>query len=121
MTWLLVALAGGFGAVTRFLVDRQLAARVRVGIPLGTLAINVTGSFGLALVTGWWMFHGGDPTLRAAIGTGFLGGYTTFSTASVEGARLVLDGRGWATIFHAGGMVLAGVVAAFLGLWLASV
>ena len=52
--------------------------------------------------------------------TGFLGGYTTFSTASVEGARLLRAGRPWSALLHAGGMLLAGVLAAALGLWLAA-
>ena len=117
MIGLLAALAGGFGAVARFLIDRAVAARVRVGLPLGTIVINVTGSFLLGLVVGW--LGGADP-LRLVLGTGFLGGYTTFSTASVEGIRLALSGRGWASLLHAGGMLLAGLLAAFLGLWLAT-
>ena len=117
---LLTALAGGFGAVVRFLVDRQIAARFRVGMPLGTVLINVTGSLLLGVIAGWWMRQGGDPSLRAVLGTGFLGGYTTFSTASVEAARLVLDGRGWTTLVHAGGMLVLSLLAALLGVFLGS-
>ena len=112
---LLIALAGGLGAVVRFLIDRQVAARVRVGLPLGTVLINFTGSFLLGAVTGWWMFRAGDPGLRAVLGTGFLGGYTTFSTASVEAARLALDGRGWTTLVHSLGMLVVSLLAALLG------
>ncbi|HOC12392.1 MAG TPA: CrcB family protein [Propionicimonas sp.] len=117
---LLTALAGGLGAVVRFLVDRQIAARLRVGMPLGTVLINVTGSLLLGVITGWWMSHSGDPGLRAVLGTGFLGGYTTFSTASVEAARLALDGRGWTTLVHAGGMLVLSLLTALLGVYLGS-
>lgn len=115
-----VALAGGVGAATRFLVDAEVARRNRGRMPLGTLAINITGSFLLSVVTGWWMFRGGSSDLKLILGTGFLGGYTTFSTASVEGARLARAGRSWGVLIHAGGMAVASIAAAGLGLWLMS-
>ena len=121
MIGLLVAVAGGTGAVVRFLVDTWVGHRSQGSpVPLGTMAINVTGSFLLGLVTGWWMFGAGDPGWKLVLGTGFLGGYTTFSTASVEVARLTRAGRGWTVLAHAGGMLLLSVAAAGLGLWLAS-
>lgn len=117
----LVALAGGLGAVVRFLVDAAVARRAQpTGFPLGTVVVNVTGSLLLGLVTGWWSFHTGDPDVRAVVGTGFLGGYTTFSTACVEASRLARAGRSWAVLLHAGGTLLAGVLAAGLGFWLGS-
>jgi len=113
----LVALAGGLGAVTRFVVDAFVAHRApRVGIPVGTIVINVTGSFLLAWITGWWAFHTGDPGLRLVLGTGFLGGYTTFSTASVEAARLLRAGEGVRAAVQAGGMLVLSVAASWLGL-----
>ena len=120
MIGLLVALAGGLGAVTRFLADTWIGHRSTGSpVPLGTLAINVTGSFLLGLLTGWWMFRTGDPGWKLVVGTGFLGGYTTFSTASVEAARLTRAGRGWTVLVHAGGMLLLSVAGAGLGLALA--
>ena len=84
MIGLLVALAGGLGAVVRFLVDAAVGGRARrFGMPLGTVVVNVTGSFLLGLLTGWWATHTADPGVRLVLGTGFLGGYTTISTASV--------------------------------------
>ncbi len=117
MTPLWIALAGGLGAVTRYVVDTAVARRNRTGFPLGTVVINVTGSFLLGLLTGW-LLTGALGPWGAIVGTGFLGGYTTFSTASVEGARLLRAGRGWSVLLHAGAMLLAGLLAAALGLWL---
>ena len=115
MIGFLVALAGGLGAVARFLVDGVVdSLSRRATIPMGTVVINVSGSFLLGLVTGWWA----DPGLRLVLGTGFVGGYTTFSTASVEAARLAMSGRGWAAVAQAAGMVVLSVNAAALGLWL---
>lgn len=91
MTLLLLALAGGTGAATRFVADALVARHNPFRVPLGTVVINVTGSFLLGLLTGLFAVSSADSTgaaLKAVIGTGFCGGYTTFSTASVEAARL---------------------------------
>ena len=116
MTWLLLALAGGLGAWTRFRVDGLVRRHWRGSVPVGTLVINVTGSFLLGLVTGWFLHHGDPYSLKAITGTGFLGGYTTFSTASVEIVNLTRAGQYRAAIFLGVGMVLAGLAAAAAGL-----
>lgn len=118
MTPLLIALGGGLGACARFLLD-SLISKLRAPLPLGTLVINVTGSFLLGLLTGW-MLAGGASEAVSVAGTGFLGGYTTFSTASVEGARLARAGRTWSLLLHAAGMALVSISAAGLGVWLAA-
>jgi len=119
MIGLLVALAGGFGAVIRFIVDAQFGHWAPRGrLLLGTVVINVTGSFALGLVVGVWTFHGGDPAIRQMIGTGFLGGYTTFSTAAVEAVRLGRAQRWLAFAVHTAGMLVLSVAGAALGFWL---
>lgn len=117
MIAVLVALAGGLGAMARFSLDSWISTRWRAPIPVGTVVINVTGSLVLGLVTGWALRTANSEVL-AIVGTGFLGGYTTFSTASVEAARLVRGGRGLAAVLHALVMVLLGLASAFLGLWI---
>jgi CrcB protein len=118
---LLLAVAGGTGAVARFLVDAAVARRSSFRVPLGTLLINVSGSLLLGLVTG--LAVGADPASRSAsvktvLGTGFCGGYTTFSTASVETVRLWLaEGVGTGAWYAAATLVLS-VAAATLGLLL---
>jgi CrcB protein len=111
---LAVALAGGLGAATRFVVDGLLRARSRTAVPVGTMVVNLTGAFALGVLTGW--LAGGLPsTLLTVAGTGYLGGYTTFSTASVETARL-LEGHQWgAALVNAVGMLVAAVLLAALG------
>jgi CrcB protein len=116
MTPLLVALAGGMGAWCRFRLDGLVRRVVRRPVPLGTLVINVSGSLALGLLTGWLLRHGGPDDVRAIVGTGFLGGYTTFSTAAVEVGTLVREGR-WSQAGLLGlGMVGLGLAAAAVGL-----
>lgn len=119
MTPLVIALAGGLGAAARFVVDGVAARRNPFRFPLGTLVVNVTGSLLLGLLTGAVIAYGGAEELQLILGTGFLGGYTTFSTASVEAVRLAVGARALALSFaHAAGMLVLSLAAAGLGLWL---
>lgn len=85
---LAVGLAGGVGAAMRYLVDNAVPEKLRRRYPWGILLVNLTGSFALGGVAG---AVSGD--WAVILGAGLLGGYTTFSTASVDTARLLLDGR----------------------------
>jgi CrcB protein len=115
---LAVAVAGGLGAVARLVLDGALRSLFRINYPFGTTVINVTGSFLLGLVTGLALVHGLPPEWRAILGTGFLGGYTTFSTASYETVRLAQQRRYRAALFNGVGMLILALGAAGLGLWL---
>ena len=111
-----IALAGGLGAGTRFVVDSWVRPRVSPAFPWSTHLINASGSLLLGLIVG---LCAGD-SWHAIAGTGFLGGYTTFSTASVETAHLALDGRRRAAFANAAVMLLVSVAAAALGFALGS-
>ncbi|AAT88160.1 chromosome condensation protein CrcB [Leifsonia xyli subsp. xyli] len=115
---LAVAIAGGLGAVARLVLDGVLRSRAPVSFPLGTTAINVTGSFVLGLVTALALGHGLPPEWRAILGTGFIGGYTTFSTASYEAVRLAQQRQYRAALLTGVGMMFLALGAAGLGLWL---
>lgn len=119
MIGILVAVFGGVGAALRFVVDSWVATRLRATLPMGTVVVNVTGSLLLGLLTGWAMRHGGGGDVAVVLGTGLLGGYTTFSTASVEAVRLARGGRGVGALLHAALMIVLSVAAATSGLWLA--
>ena len=80
----LLALAGGVGAACRLVLDGVIRSRTSGALPWGTILINVTGSFLLGVLTGLAGHHLLPSDLQAVLGTGFLGGYTTFSTAIAE-------------------------------------
>lgn len=120
LTILLLGLAGGLGAGTRFVVDGLVRSRLRTALPVGTIAINITGSFLLGLVAGAVIVHAAPVELQAIAGTGFLGGYTTFSTASFETVRLIQSRRTGLALLNSVGTAAAAVGAAASGLALAS-
>ncbi|MBC7631785.1 CrcB family protein [Aeromicrobium sp.] len=111
MIALWLSLAGGLGAGARYSLDAWMRPRVSSRFPWSTHLINVSGSLLLGLLVGL----GASDTWHTVAGTGFLGGYTTFSTASVETAHLALDRRLGAAAASAIGMLVLSVGAAALG------
>lgn len=85
MLYLAVAIAGGIGALLRFLVVRFVNAELGTSFPYGTLAVNVLGSFVMGFLA-WMLLHkwSVDVVLRNAMLVGLLGGFTTFSSFSID-------------------------------------
>jgi CrcB protein len=109
---LVVAVAGGLGAVLRALVIHHVARRRADPLPLGTMVVNASGSLLLGFLTGLSMYHGFGPHDLDVAGIGLCGGYTTWSTASWETLHLLRDGhRSEALIYTFGGLVLCLAVA----------
>ncbi len=121
MTTLWVALAGGGGAAARFLVDGAITSRRALRFPWATVLINVLGSLLLGFLTGLVLFRGAPSGLLTIAGVGFCGGFTTFSTASVETVRLFEARRYAAALGNLGGTLVITLAVAALGMWLASV
>lgn len=120
LTFLLLSLAGGVGAAARLVVDGLIRGKFGSSFPFGTLIINVTGSFLLGVITGMTMSHLVSSDLRLILGTGLMGGYTTFSTASFETVRLIQSRRYRAALVNGLGMLVACVAVAGFGLWIGS-
>ena len=115
MSLLLVIAGAAVGAPLRYLCDRAVQARHDTVFPWGTFAVNVLGSLILGLITGAVSAGGASPQVQLAVGTGFCGALTTYSTFSYETLRLLEDD---ARLFAAANIVasmVAGVGAAFLG------
>jgi len=111
-----VVAAGGLGAVARYLVDGWVQDRVETVLPLGTWVVNVTGSFLLGALAGLVIAHGLSPDVKLVAGTGFLGGYTTFSTFAFETVGLAEDGARTFAVVNVAASVAAGLLAATVGL-----
>ena len=89
MTYLLVFLGGGIGAVLRHGVNVGFARHFGTGFPFHTLFENVSGSLVMGLLVGYFAFRGGvSQGVRLFLTTGILGGYTTFSAFSLDAVLL---------------------------------
>jgi CrcB protein len=113
----LLAISAGSvgGTAARYGIGR--AVHVAPGsFPWGTFAINVTGSFVLGAFLAWLLVRRpADRYLRPFVAIGFLGGYTTFSTAMVESAVLVKDGHAAMATGYVAASLVAGLVAVAAG------
>jgi CrcB protein len=114
LTWIGVGLLGGAGALARFLLDGAVARRTPAWFPFGILAVNVSGSVLLGLLTG--LALRGDALLLA--GGALLGSYTTFSTWMRDSHGLAVDERRRALAVNLLGSLALGLAGVALGRWL---
>jgi CrcB protein len=114
MAYLIVFLGGGLGAALRHGINLASARAFGTGFPYGTLLINITGSLVMGLAAAYFAFKGdASQHWRLFLTTGILGGYTTFSTFSLDAALLYERGElGPAAIY-----VLASVALSIAGLF----
>lgn len=111
MTLALVMLGAALGAPSRWLLDRFVQTRYDSVFPWGTFVINVLGSLTLGIVFG----AASSNALVALLGTGFCGGFTTFSTFGFESVRLIEEGSGSVALLNIGASLAVGLAAAFGG------
>ncbi len=115
MTGLLaVAVGGALGASLRFGSGLLILRLAGGAYPLGTLFVNVVGSFLMGLAAGHFVLKGGSDELRLFVMTGLLGGFTTFSAFSLESLMLWQRGEGGVAVLYVAGQValcLAAIIA----------
>ena len=120
MKYLLVIVGGGAGSLLRYVASAAIMARYGRNFPLGTLVINVTGSFIIGfLMTLFTQRYVAYDNLRLLLVVGFLGGYTTFSSFEWETYSAVRGGAFWIGAANVAGSVFFGYVAVWLGALLA--
>ncbi|MFB7187250.1 fluoride efflux transporter CrcB [Streptomyces sp. NPDC056178] len=119
MNWLLVIVGAAVGAPLRYLTDRAVQSRHDTVFPWGTLAVNVSGSLVLGLLTGAATAGAATSHLQLLLGTGLCGALTTYSTFSYETLRLAEDGARFYAAANILASVVAGLGAAFAGVSLA--
>jgi len=109
-----VALGGALGAVGRYLVG--LSLKTASGFPCATMSVNILGSLLMGLVIGWLSRqNGGSDALRLFVAVGILGGFTTFSTFSMDLFTLLERRDIAATMLYLGGSLLGGLLAFIIG------
>lgn len=113
-----IGLAGSLGAVARYLVTRFITTHSRTQFPLGTLFINVLGAFLIGLLFALTTQKVMTPLQQSILATGFLGGFTTFSTMSWEGTQLTRIGNIGQSMLYLGGSFALGLGAVMLGILL---
>lgn len=117
ITYLWIALGGAIGSVARYGCSSLAARWIGETFPWGTLIVNVTGSFVIGFFVGLTAPDGRlmvSPNIRQFVTVGICGGFTTFSSFSVQTLNLVRDGD----LLEAGGNVLASVIGCLVSVWL---
>jgi fluoride exporter len=121
LTILYIALGGVAGTLSRYGLEGWIQSRTATGFPVGTLAVNLSGSlllgFILRLATGAAVI---SPDLRAGLTIGFCGAFTTMSTFSYESVALLADGDYVRAAIYMTATILGCVIAVLLGTALAS-
>jgi CrcB protein len=119
--FLLVFIGGGLGSVARHGVNVSTARAFSGTFPLATFIVNVVGSFVMGLLAAWFAFRAdmaGSQHLRLLLTTGFLGGFTTFSTFSLDAAFLIERDAYVTALAYVAMSVALGILGLFAGLWL---
>ena len=118
--YLLILLGGGVGSVLRYSLGVAVTQQISSRFPLGTFLINVSGSFLIGLLMGWFTYRPTVPVhWRLLLVTGFLGGFTTFSSFEWETYLATKSGFGWIGFVYAASSVIFGYGAVWLGAFLA--
>lgn len=112
----LVMLGGALGAAGRFWIGEALLRKLGSGIPWGTLAVNLAGSFAAGFVAIWLEGRGGSAIYwRALVLVGLLGGLTTYSTLMVETMLMARAQRDAAVLGYMLATLLGGVLLVWAG------
>lgn len=117
--YLIVFVGAGLGGTVRHALNTAVPKALGGGFPWATPIINVTGSAAMGFLIGWLTFKAGaswSQHLRLFVATGMLGGYTTFSTFSLETVMLIERGAYIAALGYVLGSVLFGVLGLYAAL-----
>jgi len=117
--FLYVAFGGALGASARYGFGLWAERMAGASFPYGTLGVNILGSFFMGLLAAWLtMKSGGSETMRLLLGVGILGGFTTFSSFSLDAMNLLRDKGAGAFLIYIAASVGLSLLAIAAGLWL---
>jgi len=117
----LVSLGGFCGAISRYYVSRGFSKRFPSSPPYGTLAVNLLGSFVLGCLLGGSNLSGeGQAALYNALGIGFCGAFTTYSTFAFETMQMLIEKRFSQFLLYIGTTYVIGIACVFAGYYAAA-
>lgn len=117
---LLVGLGGGLGSIARYLCQRWFAFNYVHSFPWATFAVNITGCFLIGLFWGLsFKSYESNEAWKLFLMTGICGGFTTFSAFTLEGIGLIKEQKMGFFLLYAAGSVVLGLLATYLGMWIA--
>lgn len=118
-SFLIVAIGSFFGGGSRYLVSQTMTKYISVPFPFGTLTVNILGSFIIGLIFGLSLKTDLISTeLKLLLATGFCGGFTTFSSFSLDTYGLLRDGEFFYAFSYISITILIGFFATFVGIQL---
>lgn len=121
LTRILLVGAGGFlGSIARYVTVKTIDVRFNQTFPYGTFTVNVLGCFLIGLVMGLTGRQSANgENLRALLGAGFCGGFTTFSAFAFENHNLLAERLAFTASVYVAGSLVVGILGVFAGLWCA--
>ena len=115
--FLIVFIGGGLGSMLRHAMNQAGGALLGPDFPYSTMFVNISGSLAMGLIAGWFAFRGGGgQTWPLFLTTGILGGFTTFSTFSLDVAVMWERGQAVRTAIYVLGSFIPAIICVFLGL-----
>jgi CrcB protein len=112
-TILAVGAGGAVGSILRYVMTAGVQRVTGTSFPTGTVVVNVLGSFAIGLLYVWLVERGANPALRALLMVGLLGGFTTFSSFSLETVNLMMQasyGRAALNVLLSVGLCIGGTM-----------
>lgn len=119
MQWAWIAMGGALGSVLRFILQGRIQEAYPGAFPLGTLSVNLIGSAAIGLLAGIFAAFPVPSGVKLFLMVGLLGGFTTFSSFSLENLNLIRAGHGMLALAYIIGSNAMGIAAAFGGFFLA--
>lgn len=110
-----VGTGSAIGGMSRYLAGKWISTITALAFPLSTFSINVLGSFIIGLLLGWQNKNGFTPSTLLFLSTGFCGGFTTFSTFSLENILLIKQGNINIALLYMAASLIAGLTATYIG------
>ncbi len=111
-----IALGGALGALSRYFISTWVYNKCDFAFPWGTFVVNILGCFILGMVFIWGTERAMiGPNMRAFLGVGLLGAFTTFSTFCLETINIIKDGEIKSALLNTVGSVILGLLALWLG------